>query len=221
MPKMNPALAGVDLPARIAALPVGPNGFPVPWFVAWVGGVPEFRAMDHRKFVLAIRERRCWVCGEPMTRHLTFVAGPMCGINRTSSEPPSHTECARFSARYCPFLARPNMVRREGGLDELGATSAGFMIRRNPGAVMLWTTRQYRTFDDGRGEVLIRLGDPEAVEWYREGRPATRAEVEESVRAGLPSLEDLARGDGGDALAVLGRMVADFERYYPAGGGPS
>lgn len=74
-----------DIPARIQNLPVDPvRKFPVPWFVAWVDGKPEFRAADQRKLVIAIQEKRCWVCGEPLGRFMTFVVGPMCGLNRTS-----------------------------------------------------------------------------------------------------------------------------------------
>lgn len=84
-------------PDRIRKLAIY-RGFPVPWFVDWVpasqdGGtvlIPEFRAMDGEKLVAAINQRLCWVCGEGLGKFMTFVAGPMCGINRTSAEPPSH-----------------------------------------------------------------------------------------------------------------------------------
>jgi hypothetical protein len=208
----------MKMPERIAALPVDPvRKLPVPWFVAWVDGKPEFRAMDGRKLSCAIREKRCWVCGDKLGRIFTFVVGPMCGINRTSAEPPSHTECARYSATHCPFLKRPHMDRREGGLDDIGATSpAGHMIARNPGVTLLWTTRSYLTFDDSKGGMLFRIGPPVSLEWFREGRAATRAEVAESVRSGLPILADVARQQGGIAPDALARAAAAFEAYYPS-----
>ena len=190
--KLNPVFDGVTLPSRIKTLPVGPNGFPVPYFVAWADGKPEFRAADARKFNLSVTERRCWVCGDVLGKHKTFVIGPMCGVNRVSSEPPSHTDCARFSAKYCPFLARPQADRREGNFPGLAECPAGHMITRNPGVTLLWTTEGYTLFKDGRGGVLIHIGDPTAVEWWREGRAATRAEVEESIRTGLPELVAMA-----------------------------
>ncbi len=214
---MTTPLETVPMPARIAALPVDPvRKFPVPWFVEWVDGKPEFRAADSRKLVKAVEEKRCWVCGDPLTRFMTFVVGPMCGLNRTSSEPPSHTECARYSAMVCPFLTRPHMERREGGLEELGAeSSAGHMIRRNPGVTLLWTTRSYNLFSDGRGGTLFRLGDHVSLEWYREGRAATREEVAESVRTGLPVLEALAMQQEG-AMEKLHALAAEYPRLYPA-----
>jgi hypothetical protein len=76
------------LPERIKQLPIDERGYPIPWFVDWVDGKPEFRAMDGRKLVRAIKERLCWVCGQPLGVNLAFVAGPMCGINRVSSRTP-------------------------------------------------------------------------------------------------------------------------------------
>jgi hypothetical protein len=202
-------------PPRIAALPVF-RGYPCPWFVGWLdSGEPEFRGADGRKFVRAVREKLCWVCGDYLGTRMTFVAGPMCGVNRTSAEPPCHLECARYAAKNCPFLSKPQMVRRENNLPADMADAAGFPIKRNPGVTLLWTCRGYEVFDDGRGGVLFRLSaKPESYEWYCRGRPATRAEVEESVRSGLPNLQAVCRGQ--DDLDDLGRLAAAFARYYPA-----
>lgn len=214
------------LPTRIARLPIDDRGYPVPWFVAWQDGKPEFRAMDGEKFVLAVREKRCWVCGDPLGAHVTFVAGPMCGLNRTSGEPPSHRECAQWSARHCPFLSRPQMVRRE---DEtlnnatLVAESAGIALARNPGVALLWTTKSYRIFSDGHGKPLIRMGPAEVLEWYAEGRAATREEVAASVAGGVPALMDVARAqeahEGPGAVKELLQQLSAYVRLYPASEG--
>ena len=101
-----------DMPASMRELRVDSRGYPVPWFVAWVDGQPIFPALDARKVMLAWKNRLCWVCGKPLARMSAFVIGPMCAINRISSEPPSHLYCARFSAIHCPFLSRPKMKRQ-------------------------------------------------------------------------------------------------------------
>jgi len=213
--------ASVDfetMPPRMRDLPLDERGYPVPWFVAWVDGKPEFRAMDRHKFVTAIREKRCWVCGERLGINVCFVAGPMCGINRTSSEPPSHLECARWSAKNCPFLSNPRMVRRE---DEeinnarLREDAAGFAITRNPGVAMLWITRQFEVFKDGKGGLFIQMGEPDSVEWWACGREATRAEVTASIDSGLPNLEAMARLENG-GLEFLESSKKRFEKWIPA-----
>jgi hypothetical protein len=210
------------LPPRIARLPVDGRGYPVPWFVAWENGAPEFRVADGEKWARAVRDRLCWVCGDPLGAYLVFVIGPMCGINRTTAEPPCHRECAEWSARNCPFLTRPQMVRREDEIvnnERHAKEGAGCPITRNPGVTLLWTTREYRVFSDGRGGRLIRIGSPRAVAWYAHGRPATREEVAESVRTGLPLLEELAiaqdRQEGAGAVSALHNAAREFERLYP------
>lgn len=194
------------MPLRILRLPVDEREYPVPWFVAWVDGKPEFRAMDTAKFIRAVKEKRCWVCGESLGVKMAFVIGPMCAINRISSEPPSHLECAMFSAQGCPFLTKPHMVRREGDLaQEVRDNMAGFGLKRNPGVAMVWVTKSYKAIkvpkmnSQGMG-YLLEMGEPLQVTSFAEGREATRDEIEESVRTGLPSLIAAGEVDGPEAV---------------------
>lgn len=198
-------------------LPIDERGFCIPWFVDWIGGKPEFRAMDRKKYTRAIRERLCWVCGNKLDTRFAFVVGPMCGINRTSSEPPSHIECARWSARNCPFLSNPNMVRREDDrINNAGTreSSPGIAITRNPGVTLLWITREYEMFRDQNGKPLIMMGRAHEVEWYARGRAATRAEVEESIASGILALETLARMEQG-GMEELSRQKVRFNKLLP------
>jgi hypothetical protein len=198
----------------MAGLPVDDRGYVVPWFVDWLDGKPEFRAMDRKKFFRAIRERLCWVCGARLGVHVTFVGGPMCGINRTSSEPPCHRECAAWSAANCPFLNNPRMVRREDQLTAaIAGNAAGFGLKRNPGVVMLWHTREYEVFKVDNG-TLIQMGEPESVEWIACGREATRAEVMESIETGLPNLLAIARTERG-GIEALDHARARFDKWLP------
>lgn len=189
-------------PAAILALRTDHRGFPVPWFVGDVDGKPDFRVIGARKMHLAVTRRLCWVCGRKLGRMLSFPIGPMCAVNRVSAEPPSHPECARFSAEACPFLTNPRMRRNGKDLPE-HEEPPGLMIDRNPGVVLLWWTLRYSTFDDGAGGTLYKLGAPERTHWLAEGREATREEVLKSIITGLPILVDAARRQGPDAIAAL------------------
>ncbi len=200
---------------RIAKLFVS-SGFPVPWFVAWIKGEPEFRAMDPIKWAKALNKRLCWCCGQPLGHYSTFVIGPMCAINRVSSEPPSHPECAKWSARNCPFLTQRQMERREDEFTANAQSVGGIAIKRNPGVTLLWTTDTWAVFADGNGGKLIRIGDAHETAWYSHGRAATREEVLESVRTGLPALEGPAMAQGRRAVEALAIMKTAAEQYYPA-----
>ena len=205
-----------DIPARIRCLPVDERGYPVPWFVAWTSeGKPEFRAMDYSKFLRCLREKLCWVCGEHLKKHVAFVLGPMCAITRTTSEPPSHLDCAEWSVRACPFLSKPQMKRREDEvINSMRDLSAGRPILRNPGVSAIWTTTRYWTFDDGKGGTLLTVGNPTAVTWWREGRPALRAECVESIESGLPLLYEADAGDA-EAIAEIDRRYAAMKELLP------
>jgi hypothetical protein len=177
---------------RIAKLPIDERGYPIPFFVGEIDGKLDFRFMDRKKWVRCIKEKICWVCGEPLGVHLACVIGPMCAITRTTSEPPAHLDCALWSVKGCPFLSRPKMVRHEDDLTrDAEDNAAGIPILRNPGSMCLWTTDSYKVFFDHQRRPLIRIGDPEAISWWREGRTATRAEIMESVDNGYPSLLEM------------------------------
>ena len=205
------------LPLRMQKLPIDERGYPVPWFVAWFDGKPEFRAMDPLKYRRAVKEHLCWVCGGALGVNVAFVAGPMCGINRTSAEPPSHYSCAEWSARNCPFLNNPRATRREDEVinnPQLVEQSAGNAICRNPGVAMVWVCRGYEIFKDGKGGTLITMGEPDKVEWYCEGRVATRQEILNSIEAGLPALENVAKLEHG-GVEALARAEKRFAKWVP------
>ncbi len=204
------------MPEPVARLPRDPLGRPIPWFVHRdADGVADFRVLraDARD---AVRFGWCWVCGRPRGRHAAFVIGPMCAVNRVSAEPPSHQACAMYSARACPFLTTPNMVRRESNLPDGVQDPAGIMIRRNPGIALVWSSRTWRSFAAPDGGTLWDVGDPSAVRWLARGGPATRAEVLASIDSGLPLLRAEAEKDGGRALLALAEMHAAALELVPA-----
>ena len=214
--KYNKSVDVLNMPDRIRRLPVSPLGWPVPWFVTWFDrdgrpcddgeGICDFRVVNPAKIVTAVKKSRCWVCGEQMSAvYKAFVIGPMCAINKVISEPPSHRDCAIYAARVCPFLANPAMRRNDKnmqrGLDE----PAGFGLKRNPGAVCVWITKDFRPFNPVMGQpgVLFSLGRPVEVMWFAEGKRATRKQVMDSIDSGYPTLVELAKQQGAEAVAAL------------------
>ncbi len=206
-------------PARVARLPRDPHGRPVPWFVAWIDGVPDFRVVGQGKVADAIRFGKCFICGEALGRWQTFPVGPVSTINRSAPEPPSHKDCALYAVQVCPFLVRPGKGRRTGGLPEghrLDSHGPGHSLEHNPGVTALWTTRSHQPFDDGRGGALFRMGDPEEVAWYAEGRAATRAEVLEALEAERATLAALiAETPSSDDLPALEAGYREAVRLAP------
>lgn len=208
----------IPVPPRMAALPTDKHGRPVPWFVAWIDGQPDFRVIRPGGIQQALKQRKCWLCGGRMGPNTAFVIGPMCVVNRNTAEPGSHLSCAKYAAVACPFLSNPSMRRRETGKPQDAHNPAGTMIGRNPGACAVWVSRRWSTWSPGRGQILIDIGDPVAVHWFAQGREATRSEVVASIESGLPLLRAEAERscDRAGALAALEGMHAAALRCLPA-----
>jgi hypothetical protein len=189
------------------------RGYPIPWFVHFENGKHDFRVLSPDSMEKAILENRCWVCGKRLYSEKVFVSGPMFAVNRISGEPPSHRECALYSATACPFLTKPQMVRNEHNRPD-GVVVNEAMHERNPGVTLLWYTRRYRLLH-ADGGVLFDAGAPFRWEWYAKGRIATRAEVLEGLESGVALLRDVAEKDGPDALEELDRRHRVALRFVP------
>jgi hypothetical protein len=212
-----------DMPISMAKRPRDRRGYPVPWFVPMN---PETRSWDFRymgpgKIEQALQNGLCWTCGEPLVQGMpyAFVVGPMCAVNLTSAEPPSHINCAVYSARACPFLARPKMQRPSGheGVVQNQENIAGVALMRNPGVALVWITRSGSYTPNIR---LFHLGDPIKTRWFAHSREATRAEVLESIESGLPVLMKMAEEQDADeggvgAVDELNRRVEVAMKLIP------
>lgn len=214
-------MSSMAIPGRMDRLPRNKAGYPVPWFVAWIDGQPDFRIIRPGGIQAALRQKLCWTCGVPFQRQedRAFVIGPMCAVNRVSAEPPSHEDCAIYAARNCPFLITPNMRRRERRIPEGAHCPAGISIPRNPGVALAWVTgyRDWGTRSDGSGGTLFDVGEPKRALWFAEGGPATREQVLASINSGLPILREMAGTEGLSAVAALEEMHERALAYVPAG----
>jgi hypothetical protein len=212
---LNAAIRDIPLPARLSRRPVSERGFPVPWFVSRINNKWDFVNVDPRKILDAYQRKICWLCGESLGTFRCFVIGPMCSINRVSSEPPAHRDCAEYAVRACPFLARPNAKRNDkahlGEFDDI----PGMAIEHNPGATLIWVTKRYHPFRAGNG-ILFQLGEPAEVYWYAEGRAATRAEILAAIDKGLPLLRKAAEDEGPDAVRDLEGYIKRAMPLVPA-----
>jgi hypothetical protein len=217
------------MPSRMKGLPRDSVGRPVPFFVEWIDGKPDFRVMNPKNMIRAIQDELCWVCGTKLLRRHGsispigyFVAGPMCLVNRVSAEPPNHEDCAAWSARACPFLNNPDKLRRDGNFPSGKAEPPGVMITRNPGVTAIIESTVYTIFRPPiGGGVLWRMNRVTNVEWMAEGRAATGPEVLWSMETGMGALLEMADRDGSDALQELAVMTRDAMKWVDTTGGLS
>ena len=177
--RLRPGLPPV--PPRMVALPIDDLGYPVPFGVDRAASTPTTRVMSRHAWAVCHNERRCYTCGQSLGRHVTFLIGPMVAVNRVVSEPPSHLDCATWNVS--------TMSAREG-------------------VQCLWTTRGtgsaehrrgYIVFrDTAQGDAKIEIAQPVTVSWWKGGEPASRNEVLDAIKEGMPALRKLC---GAELLA--------------------
>lgn len=108
-------------------------------------------------------------------------------------------------------MAQPMAVRSTRGIENLPVKNpAGIMLTRNPGVSLMWVTKRWYPVK-APGGYLIQMGHPEEIRFYREGRPATKDEIEASVSTGLPALQKMAEDDGQDAISALAMAKSRFD----------
>lgn len=177
MTTLHPSIIDIPRPDRVMRLPIDARGYPVPYFVYYNDGVPDHRVMDAQKRIPCIKQNLCWLCGEPLGRYMCFVAGPISCVNRVTSEPPMHLDCAEYALKTCPFLTKPHMERRTAGLPEATTTLHGQLLA-NPHINLAWVVKRYDLIPR-EGDFYFYFGcvPPEAVRWYRAGKVLSRLEV--------------------------------------------
>ena len=167
------------MPERIARLERDPRGYPIPWFVHRPADGPiDFRVMDPVRFQRAIREHRCWVCGDRLGKYIAFVGGPLSAAQRLYADPPMHVDCAEFSAKVCPFLAIPTAQRREANKPaHVEITDRDATVMENPEVTGVFITTGYRKMPNG----ILLANESREIRWFHEKRPASRSEVQQAV----------------------------------------
>jgi hypothetical protein len=99
------------------------------------------------------------------------------------------------------------MKRRDKHLPPETVDPAGVFIRRNPGVAAVWVTRynkwHVRKVPNG---ILFDIGEPDWVEWYALGQPATRDQVLASFDSGMPALHEAAHADPALAREACERL---------------
>lgn len=217
----------IPVPQRMQWLPRDVRGYLVPRFVSWLkdgklcehgteGATPEFRAIDTGFYAYALKNGRCWLCGGKLGANHVFTIGPMCSVNRITSEPGSHIDCAHYAVKVCPFMLEPRMRRNDKEPVEfsgLVTDPAGLHHDRNPGVMLLWTAGPAQPFKTKGGGFLLKLEEPRSVEWWTKGRLATREEAKAALDAGVEVLAKIAKAD--NAMGELERMAKTAEALLP------
>lgn len=107
-----------NIPNCLAHLKVDPRGYPIPFFIPYRDGQPDFKFMCPVKQNRAIDESLCHVCGKKLNKdYVYFITGPVGLQNTTVSDPGMHRECAEFAMQVCPHMLFQKAQRKTEGSD--------------------------------------------------------------------------------------------------------
>jgi hypothetical protein len=217
MNELNAASRLVPMPERMQGRPIDERGWVVPWFVHQTGpDTYDFRVIGPEKIRQAVVGNLCWVCGPRLGKFKSFTVGPMCAVNEISAEPPSHRDCARFSATICPFLNQPRAGRNEKNLPEDGQDAPGVAIKRNPGVCLIWTTTGYTITP----ERLFHMHPPISVEGFARGKPCSVEDILDGMGSGIHLLyETIQKEKPSQREAARKSLKAATERAIRLVGG--
>jgi hypothetical protein len=172
-----------QVPERIKQLVSFRREEPVPWWVPWTAlesdrptyppeGRPRFDLKPRpERFERAMREHRCWTCGDQLGAVVTFVTEPHWVVQGFAGEPPSHSDCAAYAATHCPYFVGPDAP-----------------------LVCLWMCRRYATVKTDTGP-LIEICGATHVDWFQAGKPAHRAQIIAAFARVMPKLRAMHAAD--------------------------
>lgn len=105
----------IEIPKFLSHLKTEERGYPIPFFVAFPNGKPDFRMIDERKIKECFDRKLCSICGKKLFEYFYFITGPLGLKNGTHSDPPSHRDCAEYALKVCPHLFFENADRNDRG----------------------------------------------------------------------------------------------------------
>jgi hypothetical protein len=173
----------------------------VPWWVSWTSlesdrptqvgdGRPRFDLSSRpKRFERAMREHRCWTCGDHLGTTVCFLTEPHWVVQGLSGEPPSHSDCAAYAATHCPYFVGPQAP-----------------------LLCLWMCRRYATVKSAAGP-LVKISGATQIDWFCAGKPARRAQIVAAFAATMPKLRAMHAGDLA-AKTKLERALANIMLHH-------
>lgn len=138
-----------EIPKELSHLKLDPRGYPIPYFVPIIDGLPNFRFLHTEKQDNCFNRHLCPICGKKLNPDYSYiVTGPIGMKNQVSTDPAMHRVCAEFSMLACPHLFYQKAERKET------AGPQTYIINEKPDKMMLvkcktkfkWKDKKQRIF---------------------------------------------------------------------------
>jgi len=165
-------LSKIHTPDRIKAMRKDERGYPIPHTVQWIDGKPDFRVIDPQKWMHAVNNCMCGVCGQKIEGVMAFVGGESSIANRFFTDLSMHTECAEYALKVCPFIAAPKFsyLLNSEGIQQGEMTVISSVSDKRPSRFGLGLTTGYKLARLMPQDDLVIWADPFiTIEWWQKG----------------------------------------------------
>lgn len=190
------------IPPRLRARPCDARGYPITYVTMRDGdGKPDFRVVDNAKLAYCLRLRLCGMCGQPLGRHVFFIGGNLCVVNRLFLDPPMHKECAIFALQACPHLAnhkgRFNTSAYPTGPFALSESEIASDEKCEWFALMHAGSYAFGRTSATNPNLIIRAGEWLSVEKWRDGAPMQSTITNQTEQRDVGCYDEQASGPEG------------------------
>jgi len=108
-------MQAIIIPPFLDHLKVDARGYPIPFFVPYIDGKPDFRFVTAEKIHLCVEKKLCGICGKKLFEFSYFCTGPVGLQSGSHSDPPAHKQCLEYALKTCPHLVFEKTTRNERG----------------------------------------------------------------------------------------------------------
>jgi len=166
--------AKAEIPSRLRRRPKDDRGYPIPFIAAFgPNGEPDFRIMSTSRVLECVNQRRCGLCGQPMSRIVYFIGGPESERTRSFLDPAMHHDCAVYALKTCPHLAMAKSHYSRAALPAGTRTAESASAEKMDRFGLFKTTGYHARQADG--EIAIKAEPWLEVTWWKEGKPLAAA----------------------------------------------
>lgn len=147
----------IPIPKELSHLKVDKRGYPVPFFVSYIKGEPEFRFLNPDRLQMIFDTKVCNICGKKLPKdYCYFISGPLGLKNCVATDGGMHRVCAEFSLQACPHIFFQKAQYREN--DERGkiaaANTPAYQVKEKPTELFLVKVDKWEQFP---GEYMLKF----------------------------------------------------------------
>lgn len=167
--------SGIEIPRIMRTLERDARGYPIPFIVKRINGVPQFAINETPMIMRCVRQKLCSVCGKKLKEYW-MIGGSRAFLHPDGvfGDSPVHLECAEYALQVCPFLAAPRWTKSVSDAKKIKTLPIKVNVVEFSGSIQperfgLGLVMGYPTVTGDPGVYRFWVDGWQFVEWWRNG----------------------------------------------------